>query len=78
MLNDEQYVRVQNLTDSPVVYLLLEENLRRVYRPYEEKSIKVGELRKVFWQPGGPALLQEFLQIKVLTLGNEKDSLVCV
>lgn len=71
MLKDEQYVRVQNLTDSPVVYLLPEDNLRRVYQPYEEKNIQVKELRKVFWQPGGPALVQEFLQIKNKELAEE-------
>ena len=53
------------------MYLLPEDNLRRVYRPYEEKNSQVAELRKVFWQPGGPALLQEFLQVKDKELAEE-------
>ena len=71
MIANEQYVRVQNLTDNPVVYLIPEDNLRRVYQPYEEKTIPVEELRKVYWQPGGPALLQEFLQVKNKDLAME-------
>lgn len=71
MHNDTQTVRVQNLTDNPVVYLIPEDNLRRVYRPYEEKTITVEELRKVFYQPGGPALLREFLQVKNKDLAIE-------
>lgn len=64
MKSDNDIVRVKNLTDSPVVYLIPEDHLRRVYREYEEKQISVGELRKVFYQPGGPVLLRDFLQIK--------------
>lgn len=71
MTTNEQYVRVQNLTDNPVVYLIPEDNLRRVYQPYEEKTITAEELRKVYWQPGGPALLQEFLQVKDKDLAME-------
>lgn len=71
MTANEQFVRVQNLTDNPVVYLIPEDNLRRVYQPYEQKTVPADELRKVYWQPGGPALLQEFLQVKDKDLAIE-------
>ena len=71
MITDEQYVQVQNLTDNPVVYLIPEENLRRVYGPYEEKKIKVEELQKVYYQPGGAVLLRDFLRVKNRELAFE-------
>ena len=67
----EQYVQVQNLTDNPVVYLIPEDNLRRVFGPYEEKKISVDELQKLYYQPGGSVLVQEFLRIKDRELAQE-------
>ena len=57
-------VHVKNLTDNPVVYLIPEDNIRRVFAPYEEKAITKEELNKVYYQPGGATLIQDFLQIK--------------
>lgn len=71
MATNEKYVRVKNLTDNPVVYLIPEDNLRRVYGPYEEKNIKEDELQKLFYQPGGAMLLQEFLQVQDKDLAEE-------
>lgn len=74
----EQYVQVQNLTDNPVVYLIPEDNLRRVFGPYEEKKLSKEELQKLYYQPGGSVLLQEFLQVKdkesALEFGVAEDS----
>lgn len=57
-------IRVQNLTDNPVVYVIPEDHLRREYGPGEEKIVSEDELQKVFYQPGGATLLREYLSIK--------------
>ena len=59
-----QYVQVQNLTDSPVVYNIPEDNIRRDFGPYEKKRIGVEELQKLYYQPGGSVLIRDFLRIE--------------
>ena len=77
-MTDEQYIQVQNLTGGTVVYTIPEDNIRRVFAAYEVKKITPGELRKVFYQPGGEVLLQNFLSIKnkelALEFGVSQDS----
>ena len=75
---DEKYVQVQNLSSGTVVYTIPENNIRRVFRAYEVKNISTEELRKVYYQPGGAVLLQNFLSVKdkklALEFGVSQDS----
>lgn len=77
-MTDEQYIQVQNLTGGTVVYTIPEDNIRRVFAAHEVKKITPGELRKVFYQPGGEVLLQNFLSVKnkelALEFGVSQDS----
>ena len=77
-MTDKQYVQVRNLTDNPVVYLIPEDNIRRVFGPYEEKKLTKDELQKLYYQPGGATLLQDFLQVQdreaALEFGVPSDS----
>lgn len=77
-MTDEKYVQVQNLSSGTVVYTIPENNIRRVFRAYETKEIAADELRKVYYQPGGAVLLQNFLSVKdkrlALEFGVTRDS----
>jgi len=75
---EEQYVQVQNLTGQTVAYRINEDNLRRAFGPYETKQIAYTELKKLYYQPGGPNLIQNFLRIEdkniALEFGVSEDS----
>lgn len=71
MATNEQYIQVRNLTDNAVVYLIPEDNLRRVFGPNEDKLISREELKKLYYQPGGPTLIQDFLRINDKELAIE-------
>lgn len=77
-MTDEKYVQVQNLSNGTVVYTIPENNIRRVFRAHEIKQISTDELRKVYYQPGGATLLQNFLSVKdrklALEFGVSRDS----
>ena len=69
---EEKYVQVQNLSGGVVVYTIPEDNIRRVFSAYEVKRITDKELRKVYYQPGGENLLQNFLSVKDKALALDK------
>ena len=63
MITSDTMYNVKNRSSSVVVYRIPETNLRREFQPGETKRIPFGELEKLTYQPGGRALLEEFLQI---------------
>lgn len=63
MITSDTMYNVKNRSSSVVVYRIPETNLRREFQPGETKRIPFGELEKLTYQPGGHALLEEFLQI---------------
>lgn len=63
MITSDTMYNVKNRSSSMVVYRIPETNLRREFQPGETKRIPFGELEKLTYQPGGHALLEEFLQI---------------
>ena len=60
-MTDKQYIQVQNLTNGTVVYTIPEDNVRRVFSAYESKNISPDDLHKLYYQPGGEVLIQDFL-----------------
>ena len=63
MITSDTMYNVKNRSSSVVVYRIPETNLRREFQPGETKKIPFGELEKLTYQPGGHALLEEFLKI---------------
>lgn len=63
MINQESMYNVKNRSAGSVVYRVPETNIRREFAPGEVKRISFGELEKLTYQPGGRALIEEFLQI---------------
>lgn len=68
---EEQYVQVRNLTGYAVVYNIPEDRVRRKFGAHETKNIAYSELQKLYYQPGGAKLIQDFLQIKDEKIANE-------
>jgi hypothetical protein len=60
---DSTLVNVRNLSDTSVSYQIPEDHRRVVFRPNETKKIAAGELRKLYFKPGGQVLLLEYLNI---------------
>lgn len=60
-MND--YCNVKNRSGSHVVYSIPEMGIRRSFAPSETKKITYEELEKLTYQPGGTALLANYLQI---------------
>lgn len=54
---------VKNRSASKVVYRIPELNIRKEFTPGEVKKIKYEELEQLSYQPGGKALMAQFLQI---------------
>jgi hypothetical protein len=54
---------VKNRSSSMVVYRIPEDGVRRQFAPGESKRLSYAELEKLTYQPGGRALLTNFLQI---------------
>ena len=63
-MSTEKMYNVRNRSASVVVYSIPEDNLRREFQPSEIKKIKHSELEKLSYQPGGPALMENFLAIE--------------
>lgn len=63
MISHDTAYTVKNRSSSIVVYRIPETNIRREFQPGETKRISFGELEKLTYQPGGRALIEEFLQI---------------
>lgn len=62
MANDTMYL-IKNRSASICVYRIAEDHIRRVFQPGEVKKISAVELEKLTYQPGGLAILSNFLQI---------------
>lgn len=60
---DSTLIDVRNLYDSSVSYKIPEDHRRVVFRPNETKKIPAGELRKLYFKPGGDILLTHYLNV---------------
>ena len=54
---------VKNRSASTVVYNIPEDRIRRSFAPGEAKRVSTDELRKLGFQPGGIALMEQYLQV---------------
>lgn len=61
---------VKNRSASLVVYRIPELNIRREFAPGETKKITFQELQSLSYQPGGRAMMTEFLQIQEDSIAN--------
>lgn len=71
MVNDNTMVQVRNLTDQTVVYLVKETGTRRVFAPFETKTVSARELRDLWFVQGGNRLLQNYLHVDNPGLAGE-------
>lgn len=71
MLQNDVVVRVRNLTDQTIAYVIPELKVRRVFRDFETKEITAHELRQLWYMPGGARLLQDFLAVENKELAEE-------
>lgn len=62
-MESSKILKVKNRSASLAVYSIPEVNIRREFAPGETKNITYGELEKLSYQPGGRAIMQNFLQI---------------
>lgn len=62
-MESSKIFKVKNRSASLAVYSIPEINIRREFAPGETKNITYGELEKLSYQPGGRAIMQNFLQI---------------
>ena len=62
-MESSKILKVKNRSASLAVYSIPEINIRREFAPGETKKITYGELEKLSYQPGGRAIMQNFLQI---------------
>lgn len=60
---DSTLITVRNLTNCSVSYKIPEDNRRVVFRTNESKKITAGELRKLYFKPGGESMLRNYLWI---------------
>lgn len=68
---DSTLINVRNLSDTSVSYQIPEDHRRVVFRANETKKIAAGELRKLYFKPGGEVLLKEYLNIDNAALRQE-------
>lgn len=68
---DSTLINVRSLADCPVSYQIPEDHRRVVFRPNETKKIAAGELRKLYFKPGGSILLTDYLNIDNAALRAE-------
>lgn len=71
IVKDTAVIEVSNLVDHMVVYTIDEDHIRREFAPGEMKKIRAGELRKLYFTPGGDTLLQNFISVKNPDLAAE-------
>lgn len=64
MIAKDTMFNVKNRSTSIVVYRIPEMNIRREWQPGETKRISFEEMEKLSYQPGGRALIVNFLQVK--------------
>ena len=58
------YYNVKNRSAGAVLYTIPEDNIRRRFAPGETKRISYEELLHLSYQPGGPEIMANFLQIQ--------------
>jgi hypothetical protein len=63
-LNRTTPFRVTNRSTSRVSYSIPEDNIRRMFAPGETKMIPYWELEKLTYQPGGCAIIAEYLIVE--------------
>lgn len=69
---DSKLIPVQNLTASPVSYIIPETNNVRHFGAQQlRKDITAGELRTLYATKGGRVLIEDYLSIKDAELAKE-------
>lgn len=71
MKTNEETVKVRNLTDQEIHYIIPEKNVRRDFAPFESKEVEVSELRELYFKSGGRTILQEYLGVDDQELAAE-------
>ena len=71
MVNDTDMIAVRNFTSQWVVYTIPEKNIKRDFSAFETKNIEAGELRELWYKPGGEKLLQDYLGVDNRELAQE-------
>jgi hypothetical protein len=62
MLNDSEIIKLRNTVNGTVVYTVPDmNNLVRTFQPNEIKKVTMEEVRKLSYEPGGMALLNNYL-----------------
>ena len=69
-MKDTTYI-VKNRSASHVIYRIPEQNIRRQFMPGETKKLSYAELEALSYQPGGVALMTNFLQIQSADVTKE-------
>lgn len=64
MENNTKMCLVKNRSASRIIYRIPEMGIRREFSPTETKKISYEELEKLSYQPGGLAMMTNFLQIQ--------------
>lgn len=64
MVNKDTVIKVKNKFGGIVGYDIPDTNLHRNFYPNQTREITYDELEKVFYSPGGEAILREFLEIQ--------------
>lgn len=62
-VSDSTLVNVRNLSGNSVSYQIPEDHRRVVFQPNEVKKIPAGELRKLYFKPGGDIMLVDYLNV---------------
>lgn len=71
IIEDSAFVGVRSIASCPVSYQIPEDHRRVVFQPGEAKKITAGELRKLYFKPGGDIILREFLNLDSQELREE-------
>lgn len=70
-LKDNAMVKVRNLADHMVGFVLPDEHKRITFQPNEEKSVRVGDLRSLNYSSAGSVLMREYLAVADKALAEE-------
>lgn len=70
-MTEKKVYKVKNRSAGRVGYKIPELSIRREYEPGEIKSVTIEELEKLSYQPGGRALMMNYLQIVDENILNE-------
>lgn len=71
LIDDSTIVPIRNIVDFETGYILTSSGRSRRLMPNVTMRVTAGELRELFWQPGGAFLLQNFIHVGNKQLAQE-------